>query len=167
MARYIQRVLLMIGFTFLGILSGGLGLAFLSIVTIFRTAPGTSAESNQGIYFGVLFVMLSGAVCGAIVGLTTAICRTTRHEFRHWHLLTWLGILSGICSAGTLLLTDTLSSYGILADLFRTWPGTILLVISLATLGGIAGGFASRLLPGKLRSLPLLVFVLKMTSDRY
>lgn len=164
MTRYLQNFLLFAGLTSLGTLSGGLGLAFLSVVTIFRTAPGTSAESNQGVYVGVVFVMLLGAVCGAIVGLTIAVRRMTRHEFRLWNLLTWLGILSGICVAEALLLTDALNSYGILADLFRTWPGTILLVISLAAMGGIAGGFAAKLLPRSLRSLPLLVLGADLTS---
>ena len=165
MTRYLQNFLLFAGLTSLGTLSGGLGLAFLSVVTIFRTAPGTSAESNQGIYVGVLFVMLLGAGCGAIVGMTIAIRRMTRHEFRRWHLLTWLGILPGICLAGAILISDALDRYGILAELFHTLPGEILLVISLATLGGIAGGFAARLLPGSLRSLPLLVLVVNVTSD--
>jgi hypothetical protein len=170
MARYPQSTLLMIGLTSLGILSGGLGLAFLSVVTIFRTAPGTAGESSQGAYVGVVLLMVLGAAIGAFTGLTIAIRRMTRDEFQRWHLLSWLSILLGIYLAEAILLSDALDRYGILAELFHTLPGEILLVISLATLSGIAGGFAAKLLPGSLRSLPLplplLVLVVKMTSYR-
>jgi hypothetical protein len=167
MTRYLQSALLMIGSTSLGILCGGLGLAFLSVATIFRSAPGTAGESNQGAYVGVMFFLVLGTAIGAIAGLTIAVRRITRHEFRHWHLLTWLGILAGVYLAGAILLSDALDSYGILADLFHTLPGEILLVNSLATLGGIAGGFAARLLPGSMRSLPLVVLVVNVTSACY
>lgn len=137
--RFFERSLLIIGSSAFGAASGGLGLAYLAALTVFRLRPGEEPGLAWGAYIGVFVCMLLGGTLGAIVGLVGAVGRITQGEAKSWSPITWIGVVLGLAAGLVIRSSVPLDQWGVFGEAVRLWPGTAICVAALGTLGGFAG----------------------------
>lgn len=140
--RSLENLLLMIGAAGLGAVAGGLGLAYVGLITIFRARPGDDPSLAWGAGLGLMVCLAIGLVVGAIIGLASAVTWIRHRGRAAWAPTTWLGALVGLTAGAAFHLAGGLDRFGTLGNLIEHGAGTALLLVTLAMLGGMAGSFA-------------------------
>lgn len=135
----LQRLLLVIGLTSLGATAGGLGLGYLSAMTLFRPRPGEDPSLAWGSAIGVLICLALGAVVGGLAGFIVAMGRRGPGDSHGWTLPTWLGIAFGLTAGLWIGLVMPEHRLGLIGEIVETWPGCLVFMTACGTLGGITG----------------------------
>ena len=139
--RLLERVLLVVGASTLGMATGGPCLAYLGGATLFRSRPGAEPGHDWGSAVGSLACGLCGGGVGAAAGFAGAFRWIARDGGRPWYAATWIGVAVGLAAAATVRVSGLTAGHP-LGGLIRWWPGTAIFLTAAGTLGGLIGSIA-------------------------
>lgn len=141
--RLIERLLLVVGATALGMAVCGPVLVVIAAATVFRTRPGAEPGLDWGSALGALGCGLCGGVAGAAIGFTWTVRRVAGDPVRPWTAATWVGVAIGLAAAAGVRFSGLLSGH-LFADLIRWWAGAVIFFVAAGTLGGLIGAGVGR-----------------------